>query len=98
MALVRLQLICERGKEFLGEGNNSIGDLLPGYFNECGLRQIAVYQSDHANPLFPPYGGPAQRANRDELVDLARREIYIWNRTDAERYFRAGGGPPSDFF
>jgi SAM-dependent methyltransferase len=97
LALVRLQLTCERGKVALGEGNNSVGDLLPGYFNECGLRQIAVYQSDHATPLIPPYDDPEQRANRDELVDLARREIYIWNRADAERYFRAGGGDPSAF-
>ena len=29
LARVRLQLICERGKAALGEGNNSIGDLVP---------------------------------------------------------------------
>ena len=29
---VRFQLLCERGKAALGEGNNSIGDLLAGYF------------------------------------------------------------------
>ena len=59
LALVRLQLVCERGKEALGEGHNSIGDLLPGYFSECGLREVTVYQSDQATPLIPPepYGG-----------------------------------------
>jgi SAM-dependent methyltransferase len=97
LALVRLQLICERGKEALGEGHNSIGDLLPGYFNQCGLRDIAVYQSDHATPLIPPYDTPAQRVNRDELMDLAQRDFYIWNRADAERYFIAGGGSQSLF-
>lgn len=97
LALVRLQLICERGKEALGEGNNSSGDLIPGYFHECGLCEIAVYQSDHATPLIPPYDDPRQRASRDELLDLAQRDVYFWKRTDAERYFRAGGGSPSAF-
>lgn len=97
LALVRLQLMCERGKDLLGEGNNSIGDLIPGYFNECGLCEIEVYQSDRATALFPPYADPAQRAMRDELVDLGQHEVYIWNRADAERYFRAGGGAEDAF-
>jgi SAM-dependent methyltransferase len=97
LAVVRLQLICERGKEALGEGHNSIGDLLPGYFNELGLREITVYQSDHASPMFPPYDDPAQIANRNELVDLSNRDFYIWDRPEAERYFRAGGGSPREF-
>ena len=32
LARARLWLICERGKAALGEGNNSIGDLVPGLF------------------------------------------------------------------
>jgi hypothetical protein len=32
LARARLQLICERGKAALGEGNNSIGDLVPSLF------------------------------------------------------------------
>jgi len=49
---------CDYRQAF-GEGHNSIGDLLPGYFSECGLREVTVYQSDQATPLIPPepHGG-----------------------------------------
>jgi SAM-dependent methyltransferase len=97
LALVRLQLICERGKIALGEGDNSIGDLIPGLFNDQGLVEIAVHQSDHAFALFPPYPGAEQQANRAELLDLADRGIYIWDRPRAERYFLAGGGSITEF-
>jgi hypothetical protein len=36
---MRFLLICERGKQAIGEGNNSIGDLLPGYFVEQGVHE-----------------------------------------------------------
>jgi hypothetical protein len=35
--LMRFDLTCERGKTALGEGNGSIGDLLPGYFAQHGI-------------------------------------------------------------
>src|SRR5262249_4652272 len=43
VARVRLQLICERGKAALGEGHNSIGDLLPGLFAERNLGAVCAY-------------------------------------------------------
>lgn len=97
LALLRLQLRCERGKQALREGDNSVGDLIPGYFHDCGATDISVYQSDHTSPMIPPYARPEQEALRDELLGLARDDIYIWNRVTAERYFCAGGGDPVDF-
>ena len=46
LARARLQLICERGKAALGEGNNSIGDIVPGLFAERGLVDVCVYLND----------------------------------------------------
>jgi ubiquinone/menaquinone biosynthesis C-methylase UbiE len=54
----RLQLICERGKAALGEGNNSIGDLVPSLFAERNLVDVCVYLNDKADILLPPYDSP----------------------------------------
>lgn len=52
---VKYHLIYEKGKKILGEGYNSVGDLLPGFFAEVGLDDIKVYLSDKASPMFHPY-------------------------------------------
>ncbi len=98
LKLVRFQAICECGKEQAGEGNNSTGDRLPGLFAELGLTDLAVYQSDCANPLVPPYATAAQQALKEQVLDWADRKIWIWNESDTRRYFIAGGGSDQDFF
>src|SRR5215510_1466287 len=93
----RLQLVCERGKAALGEGNNSIGDLLPGLFAERGLLDIRVYLNDKANGFVPPYDSAEQRAVLEERTDHKQRDFWIWSRTDTQRYFHAGGGGADEF-
>jgi len=90
--LVRFQLVCERGKAALGEGNNSAGELMPGLFAASGLADIRVYLNDRASPMIPPYGAPNQRAIADEMIDFASRDFWCWSREDTQRYFLAGGG------
>jgi SAM-dependent methyltransferase len=97
IARFRLQLVCERGKAALGEGNNSIGDLVPGLFAERGLIDIRVYLNDKASPLLPPYESPGQRAALEEHLDFKEREFWIWSRADTHRYFLAGGGSEEEF-
>jgi SAM-dependent methyltransferase len=97
MALTRFQLVCERGKESLGEGNNSVGELVPGYFAEAGLEDVRVRMSGRASTLIPPYASPGERAMRDQIIDWARRDFWIWSRDDAKRYFLAGGGDDAEF-
>src|SRR5215472_8490129 len=93
LARVRLQLICERGKAALGEGNNSIGDLIPGLFAERDLVDICVYLNDKANICVRPYDSPEQRAIIDELADFKDRDSWGgWSREVTHRYFLAGGG------
>jgi ubiquinone/menaquinone biosynthesis C-methylase UbiE len=97
LQLVRLQSICERGKAALSEGNDSIGDLAPGMLSAAGAVDLNVYLSDRASPLVPPYHGVAQRAARDQILDWARREYWLWDQCDARRYFIAGGGTTASF-
>src|SRR5215470_3596377 len=97
LARARLQLICQRGKAALGEGNNSIGDLVPGFFAERGLVNVCVCLNDKTNPLLPPYDSLEQRAMLEERSDLNARDFWIWSRADTHRYFLAGGGREGDF-
>jgi hypothetical protein len=81
----------------LGEGSNSIGDLVPGLFAERGLADVRVYLSDKASPMLPPYASPEQRAIRDEIAGFRERDFWIWSLQDTHRYFMAGGGQESEF-
>jgi SAM-dependent methyltransferase len=97
LAGVRLQLICERGKAALGEGNNSVGDIIPGLFVASGLSDVAVYLNDKTNAFLPPYNTSEQRAMLEEMLDFEDRDFWIWNRADTYRYFLAGGGVDAEF-
>ncbi len=97
LASVRFQMVCERGKAALGEGDNSIGQFVPGYFAELGLSEVGVFLNDRASVMLPPYVGDAQRAEVDETLDRDRRDIAIWDRDETLRYFLAGGGSADDF-
>jgi len=97
LAGVRVQLICERGKAALGEGNNSVGDIVPGLFVASGLNDVAVYLNDKTNAFLPPYATPEQRAMLEERQDFEARDFWIWNRDDTRRYFLAGGGVAAEF-
>jgi hypothetical protein len=48
--LIWFCLTCERGKIALGEGNGSVGDLVPGYFTDDGLVDVEAFLSDKARP------------------------------------------------
>lgn len=90
--LVRLQLTCERGKVALGEGDNSLGDRVPGLFAREGLSEVRVFVNDRATAVFPPYDRPEQRALLEEARDRDQRGFWNWNAEDTRRYFLAGGG------
>ncbi len=95
--LVRFVVTCERGKLALGEGDNSIGDLLPGLFAHHAITDIEVFLSDKAATLFPPYRSSEQRVLRDHLLEQAERRDWGWTRTEAERFYLAGGGTVDAF-
>ncbi len=88
---------CEAGKIKVGEGDNSVGDLLPGYFAEAGLDLVGCYLSDKSSPLWPPYSSPEQAALVRAIEGAAAEERCPWNRDEARRYFLAGGGSEAAF-
>lgn len=97
LALVRLQMVCERGKAALGEGDNSIGQQLPAIFAELGLADLRVSMNDRASPMIAPYEEPWSRAVVEEMVEFAEREHAMWDHATTRRYYLAGGGTDPDF-
>ena len=95
--LVRLQLTCERGKVALGEGDNSLGDRVPGLFVAAGLADVEVHVNDKATAVFPPYATEEQRAFTEDARDRVSRKLWNWSEGDARRLFLAGGGDGAQF-
>ncbi len=94
---VRFQLTCERGKIALGEGDNSVGDRVPGLFVAQGLMQVEVYVNDKASAIFPPYASGEQRAFTEDARDRSTRRLWIWSEAETRRFFLAGGGSEREF-
>lgn len=90
-------LRCQRGRKNLGEGDECLGDLLPGMFKEAGLEDIQVYVSDKAFPILPPYEDPEQIAMLDQERDWKQKGEGPWDYEQTRKYFLAGGGSPSSF-
>ncbi len=59
---IKYRLIIEKGKQKMGAGDNSLGDLLPGMFAREGLQEIEVRLSDKAIAMYPPYDNKEQVA------------------------------------
>lgn len=95
--LVRFQLTCERGKVALGEGDNSLGDRVPGLFVAQGLLGVEAHVNDKATAIFPPYAADAQRAFVEDARDRKERRIWNAREADTRRLFLAGGGAEGDF-
>jgi SAM-dependent methyltransferase len=96
--VVRFYATCEYGKIALGRGNNSIGDLVPGFFNDAGLEEIQACQSDKVSLMVPPYEGDDQQALKEAyIVDAQQGGGWGWTKEEARRYYAAGGGDPAEF-
>lgn len=81
-----------RGKIAEGQGDHTIGDLLPGYFAQLGVSEITVHQSDRAGSLFPPYASPAQQAIIEQERHSKQVASGAWNRDEVRRCVLRGGG------
>lgn len=86
-----------RGRIAAGQGNHSIGDLLPGYFAGLGLREITVHQADRPATLVPPYDTPAQKALIEQEQQWKNSRTGPWNKEVLRRLTLLGGGTESFF-
>ena len=94
---VKFQLQCERGAEILGIGSGSVGDHIPAYFYELGLKDIKVYLSDKATTMHPPYSTEEHQAFVNQMKEWFETELFIWNKEETRINYQAGGGRPEDF-
>jgi hypothetical protein len=98
LAMLELQQVCERGKAALGEGNSSVGGLLPGIFAAAGLEQVSVYGTDKCAMLLPPYDDAAQQLELSNHLRWYGEEVFATGTAgDSRRAFRAGGGSDAHF-
>ncbi len=98
LARIAFYLACARGKVALGEGDDSVGDRLPGMFARAGLGSIEVCLADKTWPLIPPYATEEQRLFGSLLRAEARNRTWLgWSEAEARRRFRAGGGSDREF-
>jgi SAM-dependent methyltransferase len=95
--LIGFYVTCEQGKIALGEGNSSVGDLLPGLFTEAGLADVEAFLSDKASVMVPPYASEEQQALKAQYEADLELSRFGWSREEAKRLFVAGGGVEASF-
>lgn len=96
-SLVHFQLVCERGKKSLGEGDSLIGESLSRLFRGAGLTGIETRLNDRGSTMSPPYESPFERALVEETLNDAERGRWVWDEVTTKRYFLAGGGREAEF-
>ncbi len=82
----------EEGKRKCGEGNNSVGAVLPGIFKEAGLLHCKFYLNDR---LQPEVIEQVRQSNAESFVnkenDLFTEAKGHWNLATLRRYLAASG-------
>jgi SAM-dependent methyltransferase len=96
-SILEFHLVCLKGKRALGEGDDLIGERLPGLFAQAGLRDVELRMNSRVAPMLPPYASAMGRALADELVDMAERGLWVWGHDQTRRYFLGGGGAETEF-
>ena len=97
MAVLRFELVCERGKLALGLGDNNFGERVTLELARAGLQLLGACQVERVHPSFPPYDTEDQRQAIEAMRDFAARGITSWPREEARRYYAAGAPDADDF-
>lgn len=92
---VKYALIYEEGKKILGQGDNSLGDLLPGLIAKAGFEDIEVRLSDKAIAMYPPYDRKDQVATLQQWADGNHISA---TGTDERDYFQTMGPESLAFY
>lgn len=97
MQSLEFLLLCEKGKQNLGYGFDSMGDVIPEYFRRLGVQDIRVYLSDKTITMIPPYKTEDQQIWIEELHEWFQQDIILWDKDETEKYYLAGGGKQNKF-
>lgn len=92
---IKYRLIIEKGKKNLGQGDNSLGDLLPGMFAQENLNNIEVRLSDKAIAMYPPYDNEEQMATIEQWM---KGSSWRSNHKKDIDYFSAAGEKYMPFY
>ncbi|MFP4089642.1 MAG: methyltransferase domain-containing protein [Cyclobacteriaceae bacterium] len=92
---VKYALIYEEGKKVLGQGDNSLGDLLPGLISQAGFEDLEVRLSDKAIAMYPPYDTKDQLAT---LRQWSQGDHVSATGTDEKEYFQTMGPEYLQFY
>lgn len=97
MAVMRFELVCQRGKRALGLGDNNLGERVTLELALAGLHLVGACQVERVHPTYPPYGTEDERLGIEVMRDFAARGISTWPRDEARRYYTAGAPEADDF-
>jgi ubiquinone/menaquinone biosynthesis C-methylase UbiE len=92
---IKYRLIIEKGKKESGQGDNSLGDLLPGMFAMSNLKNIEVRLSDKAIAMYPPYDNEEQLATLKQWMNGSSWKSKTQKDID---FFHAAGEQYMSFY
>ncbi len=95
--IFKLQIYCERGKNLLGKGNNSIGEQVPQLIEQNGGKMIAAYLNNKVRLYVAPCDSEEEQSYISQAKKWLEDEFWIWDKKSTKRYFLAGGGDLSHF-
>jgi SAM-dependent methyltransferase len=88
----------EKGKMALGEGFDSLGDVVPELFLKSGLKEVALWLSEKCLSIIPPYGDSPEMSARVAQVKTFMDEDLSGHSYDKYlKYYLAGGGSKEKF-
>ncbi|HEY4652592.1 MAG TPA: methyltransferase domain-containing protein [Pontibacter sp.] len=95
--VLEIKLRIEKGKKHLGEGFNSLGDVMPDLFLKAGLTNIKVWISDKALAIIPPYDTQEKILRVEQMLQWIETEAMGYDYQDNLNYYMAGGGTREKF-
>ena len=97
LEVLEVKLRIEKGKKNLGEGFNSLGDVVPDLFLKAGLTDVKVWISDKALAIIPPYDTQEKIMRVEQMLNWIETEAMGYDYQDNLNYFMAGGGDKEKF-
>lgn len=97
LEVLEIKLRIEKGKKRLGEGFNSLGDVIPDLYLKAGLENIKVWISDKALSIIPPYDTQEKMLRVEQMLQWIDSDSMGYDYQDNLNYFMAGGGDKEKF-
>jgi SAM-dependent methyltransferase len=95
LSSLRLELTCQRGKAALGDGFNSVGEVLVSMLDDSWV-EPRVWNCDRAYAMRAPYPDDAKAIMAQERAWHDEGSL-LWSEAESRRHFVAGGGDETKF-